>query len=58
LDPDVFVCRKSLGFNNNQTALMQKTILEANGNIFLGDDLTTLDKSRINKFIEPLFKKQ
>jgi alpha-galactosidase len=55
IDPDVFVCRKSLGFKDFQLLALQKTIKEAKGNIFLGDDMTTLPKSRIEKFIKPLF---
>lgn len=55
LDPDVFVCRKSLGLNDKQLLSLQKHIKLASGNIFLGDDMTKLEGDRIKKFVLPLF---
>jgi len=55
LDPDVFVCRKSLGLNDKQLLSLQKHIRLASGNVFLGDDMTKLGKDRIKKFVLPLF---
>ena len=56
LDPDVFVCRRSLGLNDKQLLSLQKHIRLASGNIFLGDDMTRLGEDRIRKFVLPLFK--
>lgn len=56
LDPDVFVCRKSLGLTEAQIFSLQKLIKNARGNIFLGDDMTKLEEKRIKKFVLPLFK--
>lgn len=55
LDPDVFVCRQSLGLSDRQILSLQKTIISANGNLFLGDDLTALPPERIMQYILPLF---
>ncbi len=54
LDPDVFVCRKSLGLNEEETLNLKGKIKELNGNIFLGDDLTKLTDNDIKKYIHPL----
>lgn len=56
IDPDAFICRKSLGISEKHIINLQKIIMETNGNIFLGDDLTKLPKERVEKFIKPLFK--
>lgn len=56
LDPDVFVCRKSLGIPEKKLKLLQKTIKEVKGNIILGDDFTNLEEERIKKYILPLFE--
>jgi alpha-galactosidase len=56
LDPDAFVCRASLGLNDEKLHLLSKETKNLNGNIFLGDDITKLSKDRINNFIMPLFK--
>jgi len=56
LDPDVFVCRKSLGLSDSQIISLQKLIKEVSGNVFLGDDMTKLNEERIKKFVLPLFK--
>jgi len=56
LDPDVFVCRKSLGLNDGKLLSLQKHIKLASGNIFFGDDMTRLGEDRIRKFVLPLFK--
>lgn len=55
LDPDVFVCRKSLGFSEAQILQLQQIIREAGGFIFLGDDLTCLPRERFKKYVVPLF---
>lgn len=55
LDPDAFVCSSDTGLSEKQILAFQKVIKQCNGNIFLGDDLTSLSKDRINKFILPLF---
>lgn len=54
VDPDVFVCRKSLGLSDKQIYTLQKDMIELDGNIFLGDDLTKLDEKRVENFIRPL----
>ncbi|MCA9382438.1 glycosyltransferase, partial [Candidatus Dojkabacteria bacterium] len=40
LDPDVFVCRKSLGIKESLLWKLHDSIKSLNGNILLGDDLT------------------
>lgn len=55
IDPDAFVCRKNTGISDRLLLKLQKSIIEAKGNLFLGDDLTKLPKERIEKFIKPLF---
>jgi len=55
LDPDVFVCRKSLGLSDDFLLKFMNEIKRAKGNIFLGDDMTKLSSDRIEKFILPLF---
>lgn len=57
VDPDAFLCRKSLGYNHDQLIKFQKIIKRGDGNIFLGDDLTQLSSSRIRKYLLPLFNK-
>lgn len=56
VDPDVFVCRKSLGLSDKQIYVLQKDMIELDGNIFLGDDLTKLDRERVDNFIRPLLE--
>jgi len=56
LDPDVFVCRNNLGFDDQIINKLAKYIKKCKGNIFLGDDMTKLSNERIEKFIKPLFK--
>src|SRR3989344_5038952 len=51
LDPDVFVCRESLGFDDKQITSLIAIIRKARGNIFLGDDFTKLPKERIKRFV-------
>ena len=55
LDPDAFVCRPTLGISDSKILELQKAIQNANGNIFLGDDMTKLSELRIAKFVMPLF---
>ncbi|MBD3156107.1 MAG: hypothetical protein GF368_05665 [Candidatus Aenigmarchaeota archaeon] len=55
LDPDVFLCRKTLGFSENRILYLRNMIKNLNGNIFLGDDMTKLSNERVRKFIIPLF---
>ncbi|MDP3974497.1 MAG: glycosyltransferase [bacterium] len=57
LDPDVFVCRNNLGFDDKTINKLFNYIKKCNGNIFLGDDITRLPKERIDKYIIPLFKR-
>jgi len=54
LDLDTFVIDKKHGFNNKQLLLLRNLIKEANGNIFLGDDLTKLTSEEVEKYIYPL----
>ena len=56
-DPDVFVCRKSLGLSDDIIMRLQNTIIKTNGNILLGDDLTELSDQDYKKYIYPLFAK-
>lgn len=55
IDPDAFVCRKSLGISDKKLLKLQIAMKNAAGNLFLGDDMTSLDESRIKRFILPLF---
>lgn len=57
VDPDAFLCRKSLGYTHDQLIKFQKVIKAGDGNIFLGDDLTQLSSGRIRKYLLPLFDK-
>lgn len=57
VDPDAFMCRRTLGFLPKQLLEFQKIIKQGNGNIFLGDDLTRLSHKRLNKYVYPLFVK-
>ena len=56
VDLDTYVCRKLSGLTERQILTHQKMIKEADGNIFLGDNLTRLPRDRIDKYIYPLFK--
>ncbi|MFZ3301627.1 MAG: glycosyltransferase [Microgenomates group bacterium] len=56
VDPDVFVCRKSLGLSDTLINELQQTIVRCKGNLLLGDDMTQVSKDRIDKYIFPLFK--
>lgn len=55
LDPDVFVCRPTLGLSTGKILALQKAVKKLDGNIFLGDDMTKLSPSRIETFVKPLF---
>ncbi len=55
VDPDVMVCRKSLGISENLLAKLAKVIKETNGTILLGDDLTKLSEARLQKYVYSLF---
>ncbi len=55
VDPDAFMCHKSLGYTHQQLKRFQKLIKKGKGNIFLGDDLTKLSAKRIKKYLSPLF---
>lgn len=55
VDPDAFLCRKSLGYSHRQLITFQKLVKKGAGNIFLGDDLTRLSSRRIKKYLLPLF---
>lgn len=58
LDPDVFVCRQSLGLSEEQIAWLATIIKETpNGLKILGDDLPNLPWERVQKYILPLFRK-
>lgn len=58
LDPDVFVCRGSLGFSEEQIRWLATIIKETpNGLKILGDDLPNLSWERVQKYILPLFRK-
>jgi alpha-galactosidase len=54
VDPDVFVCRRSLGLTDKQIYKLREEIKKTGGNLFLGDDLTKLDKEKVDNFIRPL----
>jgi alpha-galactosidase len=54
LDLDAFCCRPSLGLSYSALEILQKMIKKSEGNIFLGDDMTTLHSERIKRFIQPL----
>lgn len=55
VDPDVFMCRKSLGYTSAQLVKFRKIITAGRGNIFLGDDLTKLPQKKIKRYLRPLF---
>lgn len=55
LDPDVFVCRPSLGFSEKQITKLSQIISEAKGLVWLGDDLPHLANERVERYIYPLF---
>lgn len=55
LDPDVFVCRPTLGLSTKKILALQRAVKKLDGNIFLGDDMTKLSQSRIDTFVKPLF---
>ncbi len=57
VDPDAYMCRKTLNFLPKQLLKFQNVIQQCEGNIFLGDDLSKLSDERIDKYICPLFKK-
>lgn len=56
LDPDVFVCRNNLGFDNDRLLKLDESIKSCKGNIFLGDRMAELEEWRIKKYITPLFR--
>ncbi|MBI3955182.1 alpha-galactosidase [Candidatus Gottesmanbacteria bacterium] len=55
-DPDVYLCRTSLGFSDQKLLNWQKEVKKLKGNIFLGDDMTQLSYRRIEKYVLPLFE--
>jgi len=55
IDPDVMVCRKSLGISEKSLTGLAQVIKETNGNILLGDDLAKLSENRLQKYVYPLF---
>lgn len=55
VDPDAFMCHKTLGYTHQQLKKFQRIIRAGRGNIFLGDDLTRLPSERIKKYLHPLF---
>ena len=56
LDYDAFVCRAETGVSDHRLLIQQSLIQQAGGNVFLGDDMTTLPRDRLQKFIQPLFR--
>ena len=52
VDLDAFVCDKNLGLSDKQIFNMHSLIKKSGGNIFLGDDMTSLPHDRIEKFIK------
>lgn len=56
IDADVFFCDRNLGFSEEKISFWGKLLKETKGNIFLADDLRVLSKTRVKKFIEPLFR--
>lgn len=57
IDPDALVCRDGIGLTDKQINDHAAIIKESGGNIFLGDNLSILPRSKINKYISPLFSK-
>ncbi len=55
VDPDVFMCQKSIGFTHQQLIKFQQIIKSGQGNIFLGDDLTQLPTQLLKRYLQPLF---
>lgn len=55
IDPDAFVCSKTLKIKDEVVTKLSNAIKQSGGNIFLGDDLTKLKDTEVNKFILPLF---
>lgn len=55
LDGDVFICGHKFGLNQATVQKLQTALLNYSGNIFLGDDLTTLPAEKFKKFIKPMF---
>lgn len=56
LDPDAFICRPTLGVSDEKILELQKSIMAAEGNLFLGDDMIKLSESRITEFVMPMFE--
>lgn len=54
IDPDVFVCHPKYGLSKKQVHQLRAIIQKANGTIFLGDDLTSLNPSLWTDEILPL----
>ena len=44
-------CSENLGFSEAQVEMLLTTIREANGNRFLGDDLSELPQDRLEKYV-------
>jgi len=54
LDLDSFICHKDFGFSEKKITKLRKLIKDSKGNIFLGDDLTTLSKVQLENHIKKL----
>ena len=57
-DPDVFICRDGYGLSHEKLIDFQQHILKLKGNIFLGDDMTTLSEEKIKTYIHPFLLKK
>ncbi len=53
-DPDVFLCHSEYGLSHNQLISLQQNIIQLQGNIFIGNDMTVLSQERIHTYIRPL----
>lgn len=56
IDPDSFVCRRAIGHTGKMIRDSIELVKESKGNTLLGDDLTRLPQSRVNRYIRPLFQ--
>jgi len=56
IDPDVFVCRDSIGVDEKIIDLLFQNIKSIKTDIFLGDDMTSLSNEKIQKYISPILK--
>lgn len=53
-DPDVFLCHPTYGLSHSQLISLQKYIIKLRGNIFIGNDMSSLSQERILTYIKPL----